>query len=285
MTAVLALASALIVGSADYLSSTAARRTRPEAVSVLANLASLAVIVAVVGLVDAPEVRGLDVVWGTVAGVCGAIGFVLFLTAMARGQMGIVAPLAAVTGAATTVATGVLRGERPDEPTWLGLVLALAAIGVISATPGGEPESDDRAVPAVTPPGAVGLALAAGVGFGAFFSALSMTESDAGLWPLVPGRLAAIVVLLGLNLWWHRGWYVHPGARRPAVAGGALEAIASVLLLLAVRRGPLAVAGVLGSLYPVSTVLLAWFILGERLRRVQWTGVALALLAIPLISG
>ena len=76
----------------------------------------------------------------------------------------------------------------------------------------------------------------------------------------------------------------NPGrsARKPAIWAGALEALASVLLILALRRGPLAVAGVLASLYPVSTVLLAAMLLRERLLRVQWVGVGLALIAVAL---
>ena len=55
-------------------------------------------------------------------------------------------------------------------------------------------------------------------------------------------------------------------------------------MLLALQRGPISSASVLLSLYPVTTVLLATFVLGERMSRPQLAGVALALISVILIS-
>ncbi len=291
MAALLALASSLLVGGADYMSGLAARRTRPEAVPVLANLASLAVILVGAPFVAAPNVRDLDLVWGAAGGTLSAIGFIFFLMAMARGQMGVVAPVTAVVGAAVTVVVGLVRGERPSTASWVGITLAVVAIVFISATTGDQTTADPTTSGTAhvnrhtsTPLVAIVLAIGAGLGFGAFFAALSMTEADAGLWPLVPARLLSTPLTLALNLWLHGGWTVHRTARPLALWGGAAEGAASVLLLEALRRGDLTVVGVLGSLYPVSTVFLAWILLRERLHPTQWIGVAAALSAIPLIT-
>ncbi len=285
VTALLALLSAVLVGGADFLASVAARRSHPEAVPVYGSVASLLTIAMVVAFVDAPSIRGLDLAWGAAAGGFGALGFVLFLHAMSRGQMSIVAPIAATVGAMATVLVGLGRGEDLDPGAWVGIVLAALAITLISSAGEGPagltgaPGSTSGVIPVVA------LAVGSGVGFGIFFSALAMTEGDAGLWPLIPARLVSLPTLVILNRLRGGSWRIERPARRLALWGGAIEGAASVVLLLAVRRGPLAVAGVLGSLYPVSTVFLAWLVVGERLTRLQWIGVTVALAAVPMISG
>jgi uncharacterized membrane protein len=275
MTAILALGSALVVGSSDFLVGIAARRTKPTLVPMLAHFVSLFVVVPVAIVVTSPSVRSLDLLWGIAAGLAGSVGFMFFSTAMASGQMSIVAPLTSVVGAATTFIVGVAREGRPNTLALVGIALALVAIAIITY----ESEHD---VDARTSPKTVGLALLAGLGFGFFFVFLSFTENDAGMWPLVPGRMASFCFLVAFNLLLHHTLRLDRPAVRPAVWAGQLETLSSVLLLLALRRGPLAVAGVLASLYPISTVMLAGVILKERLDRLQWIGVGLALIAVVL---
>jgi drug/metabolite transporter (DMT)-like permease len=70
----------------------------------------------------------------------------------------------------------------------------------------------------------------------------------------------------------------------PSLGAGALDAIANITMLAAIRIGPLAVASVLGSLYPIATILLARFVLKERLHWAQRAGVALALAAVLMAA-
>jgi drug/metabolite transporter (DMT)-like permease len=63
-----------------------------------------------------------------------------------------------------------------------------------------------------------------------------------------------------------------------------LEVAAVVPLLIALQRGPVAIASVVASLYPVTTVILAAFVLRERLSRLQYVGVVCALLSVALVS-
>lgn len=275
MTALLALSSAMVVGSSDFLVGLASRLTKPTLVPMLAHFVSIFLLLPLALIVTAPEVRSLDLAWGVAAGLAGATGFIFFSTAMARGQMSIVAPLTSVVGALTTFLVGILRGDRPSVAALVGIGLAVIAIGIISY-------ESEHEVEARTSPRTVGLALLAGLGFGLFFVSLSFTENDAGMWPLVPGRLASFTFLVIFNLLLHRSLKVDRPARPLAIWAGVLETLASVLLLLALRRGPLAVVGVLASLYPVSTVLLAGVVLRERLMRIQWIGVGLALIAVVL---
>jgi drug/metabolite transporter (DMT)-like permease len=82
------------------------------------------------------------------------------------------------------------------------------------------------------------------------------------------------------------GWRSRPSARDGAamIGIGLLDNLANVTFAFASQTGLLTLIAVLGSLYPVATVLLAWTVLRERLNRWQWTGVALAFAGVGLIA-
>jgi drug/metabolite transporter (DMT)-like permease len=200
------------------------------------------------------------------------LGLLLYMRGLAVGPMGVVAPLSAVVGAGLPLVAGVLDGERPGVVGWLALAVALVAIGLASAGSRGDAAAGAGLL----------YGLGAGVGFGLFFVALDLTPDGSGLWPLVAGR-AVSVTLLALV-------FLSPTRRGPLhglglmLLCGVLDTAANVLFLLATRTGSLSVSGVLVSLYPVVVVLLARFVLRERLSRLQLTGVGLALTASALLA-
>ena len=59
---------------------------------------------------------------------------------------------------------------------------------------------------------------------------------------------------------------------------------ANALYAVSTRTGLVSLVAVLGSLYPVATVLLARVVHGERMRRIQNVGVATALVGVVLIG-
>ncbi len=291
MTAAIALLSAFAVGASDFLGSQATRRSRAELVPFLTHVASLIVMFLGVWFLSAPNVTSGDLWWGGSGGISGGLGIYLLFRSMADGQISVVAPIAAVAGSLTTVAFGVLGGDRPNTVNTVGIVFAIVAGTVISSV--ASSKDHDEALPGAklgttTPLRAVGEATTAGVLFGWFFVSLSHTSSDAGLWPLVVARVVSVILLGALAYLTKPGvplvrrmWAPKPVIRL-AMGSGVLEMIASALLLIALRRGALSTVGVLASLYPVSTVLLAAVLLQERLAKVQWFAVILALVAVPL---
>jgi len=279
VTAVFALVGALVVGASDFGGGIAARRVSALRVAYWIQAASLALIGVAVWFVDAPDVRGVDIGAGVVAGVAGTFSFVALYAAFSRGQITLLAPVAAVVGAIIPIIVGLFRGESLSALHVVGILLALGAIVLV--TRGGE-ESDERH--GATPPVAFALVLLAGVGFSIFFLALAETHQDAGLWPLVVARVVSVPVVFGLALTASGGIGMPVSMRWIVILSGCGEAIANVFALWAYQRGPLAVAATLSAFYPVSTVLLAGLILDERLRRVQWIGVGVALMAVPLVA-
>jgi drug/metabolite transporter (DMT)-like permease len=163
----------------------------------------------------------------------------------------------------------------------VGLVIAFFAVAVVSLAP--SEQHPDTAV--VVDRNVILLSLASGLCFGIFYISFSRVSDQAGLWPITFQRLATAIVLGLLALFLTRGPIA--GIRRlfPYVLVIAvLEVAAVVPLLLALQRGPVAIASVLASLYPVTTVLLAGVVLRERLSRLQVAGVACALLSVALVS-
>ena len=131
---------------------------------------------------------------------------------------------------------------------------------------------------------ALGLSVLAGTMFALFFIVISFTDPGSGLWPLLGARLASVPFLVVLALVRGAGLAVPREALTPTIGAGVLDMVANVALLAALRSGPLAVASVLASLYPVATVLLARFVLGEHMSRTQRVGIALAMVAVVLAS-
>jgi len=275
VTILYALVSSLIYGCSDFVGGATSRVAPPVWVAALGQAVSIVFVVPIALIASSEQVTGTDIGWSLASGFAGAIGLGLFYTAMGRGLISLVVPLTAVIGASLPIAYGLARGERPGTIALTGIVLALAAIVIVSMLPGdGKPVSAEI----------VAASIAAGVLFGGFIIGLSRTSDDAGMWPAALSRLSCGVGLLALA---PLAVGKARGIRRalPAcLAIGACEAAGMVTFLLALQSGPVSVTSVLFSLYPVTTVLLAMGLLGERPSRLQLAGVALALGAVVLIS-
>jgi uncharacterized membrane protein len=271
MSVPFALSSAVAYGFGDFAGGLATRKTPVLRVTTVAQAAGLAVLLPAALLVPG-QVSGAALGFGAVAGVGGMLGLLLYMRGLAVGPMGVVAPLSAVVGAGLPLVAGVLDGERPGVVGWLALAVALVAIGLASAGSRGDAAAGAGLL----------YGLGAGVGFGLFFVALDLTPDGSGLWPLVAGRAVSVTLLVLV--------FLSPARRGPLhglglmLLCGVLDTAANVLFLLATRTGSLSVSGVLVSLYPVVVVLLARFVLRERLSGLQLTGVGLALTASALLA-
>jgi Predicted membrane protein len=272
---VLATACAIVYGSADFCGGLATKRSQVFAVVVLSQAAGLIFIVALLPLLPgSPSTAAL--LWGTLSGVAGGGGLIVFYRALARGTMSVVAPTTAAASAGVPVIFGLAAGERPQFLALVGIVVAMAAILLVSREPG---TGLSRAAL-----GPLIAALVAGVCFGGFFILLSHAPPDGGLWPLVGARLSSIVLIPLLAMATGQGLRPGRGTLRVIALAGVLDMVANVLYLLAVQRGLLSLVAVIVSLYPASTLLLARQVLGERLSVVQVIGVGLALGAVALIA-
>lgn len=278
MAVALALGSALLFGLSDFSGGFASRRSAVTAVILVSQLAGLAVLATGFLLVPAvfdPQSFG----WGAAAGIAGGTGLLFFYRALATGSMSVVAPLTAVASAIVPVLGGLALGERPPVLALLGVVVALAAVALVSAEGGRFP------TPRQFVRGRSTLrALLAGTMFGLFFLLLSRSAPASGLWPLAGARLATVTLVLVLAATFRRPVLPSRAVLPLALASGVGDMGANVLFLLATREGLLTLTSVLAALYPASTVVLARLVLKERIARVQGIGMATAAAAVVLIT-
>jgi drug/metabolite transporter (DMT)-like permease len=274
---VLALASAAVYGTADFLGGLASRRSALFGVVATSQLAGLVALLALLPWLGGP-VGPADLAWGAAAGFAGATGLVLLFRALSRGVMSVVAPVTGVTAAAVPVVVGLLEGDRIGTAAAVGIALALVAVVLVSA------EGGLSALRAARP-ASLGPALAAGIALGLCFVLLDRTSQDAGLTPLLAARLASVALVVVLAVAGKQSLRASRSGLPLVLLSGVGDMTANALFLLATQQdGQLAITGVLASLYPVSTVLLAQLVLRERLAPAQLTGLASAAVAVVLIT-
>jgi drug/metabolite transporter (DMT)-like permease len=283
MFAVLALASAVCYGAADFLGGLTAKRASTIPIVVVSQLAGLALLFIMLPVVPAASPSRTDYIWGAVAGLTGGAGVALLYRALAIGVMAVVAPTTAVCAVAIPVLAAVAFGERLGVVRSAGIAFAVIAIALVSQSNHPEPAVGEHRAGSASPASAFTLALLSGVVIGFFFLALARTSADAGLWPLVAARAVSVTLFAVLLLLTRTPPRLPSAIIGTVIAGGALDMIANLLYMIATRSGPLSVVVTLASLYPASTVLLARLVLHERLNPRQWVGVVCALIAVVAI--
>lgn len=279
MAVLLGVLVAASFGSGDFLGGRASRRAPTLTVLMVAQATAVIGAVAVCIFVGA-EVGVHDIVYGALAGSVNIVGLGLLYQGLSLGRMGVVAPITALVSSVLPVAWGVAHGERPSVVVVIGVLLAVTA-GVLIARESSEPQDGMPEASALL------WAVGAGTCLGASLILYLQTSSVSGLWPVLAARVSAFV-LVGIALIvvaQRRGAMVFPGGadRTLAFGAGFLDVTATTLLLLAVRRGLLVVVSPLAALAPAATVILARFVLGERLQPVQRIGLVVALAGLVLI--
>ncbi|QIJ61378.1 DMT family transporter [Streptomyces sp. JB150] len=283
MTALFALATSLLWGLADFGGGLLTRRTPALTVVVVSQSVAVVVLGALVVATGGWSEAGPRLWFAVGAGLVGPVAMLAFYKALALGPMGVVSPLGSL-GVAVPVGVGLVLGERPGLLQLAGIAVAVA--GVVLA---GGPQF--RGAPVQRQ--AVLLTLLAAFGFGAVMALIAEASTTVtGLFLALFVQRVTNVVAGGAALWVsvRRGSPALPAdgfpwRALPALAFvGLADVAANGTYALAARHGPVTVAAVLASLYPVVTALAARGFLGERLRAVQAAGAALALAGSLLLA-
>ena len=284
MAAILALFSAIVFGAGDFFGGSASRRNHVLVVVAVSHVVGLLLILAVAPWM-ADEVTLEDLAYGLGAGLFGVVGIGCLYHALGRGPMAFVAPVTAVSNAALPVLWGIGFGERLNVLHLTGVLLGLLAIALVSRS--AQATDGDGASPRPVTSGLLAECLVAGAGFGGFFICMDLTAEATTPWPLVSARVVSAGIALLLLARMRRSPIPRRGEGALAMmVAGLLDMTANLAFLLAVHRGMLSLVAVLSSLYPASTVLLARYVLGERMSRTQVVGLVVALLAVAgIVSG
>jgi uncharacterized membrane protein len=285
VSVLLGLLASVLYGTQDFVGGLVSRRNHVLTVVLWGQLVGVPISLAGVPLLTDGPPTTIALGLGAAAGVTGMFGAALLFRGLARGRMSVVAPVTALLAASIPVVIGLVVGERPSPLALIGLVVALAAIGLVSTAPEpGVVREPGRSLRERLVRAAVPEAVAAGAFFAGFFLLLDRVEDDAGLWPIAAARVAGLVVggilILSARL------TVRPAAGTTfgVVGSGVLSNVSDYVFLVATRVGLLPVVVVLTSLYPVTTVLLARTVLKERIGRSQLVGLALAATGVVLLT-
>ncbi len=273
LAAIFALTAAVSWGSGDFTSGLSTRRIGAFHTLLISFFFGMLMLTLIALAVSEPFPSTHDLVWGVIAGTMGTAGFICMLRGFAIGRMSIVAPVSAVVAAIIPVVIGAISEGMPRPIQLGGFALAFVSIWLLSS----HSESEPR-------PSGFGLALLAGLGFGAFFTSLDQIGETAIFWPLVASRFFALLILLVIALFTRRPLIPAKPPMGLLVLAGVLDVGGNFFFLHAIRTGRLDIAAVLVSLYPAVTVLLAALIIKEHLNRVQLIGVVLAVTAIAVIT-
>ena len=282
----LGLGSGLCWGAADFFGGVQSRHLPALTVAFWSQVAGALALAAALAIEGTPP-NATGFAWGLAAGVGGGCALTLFYRGLAEGTMSIVAPISAC-GAIVPVAAALLTGNQPGTLAALGVLIAITGIILVSRpTPADPGASASRGRSGRV----VAMALGAALGFGLFYvfvDAGTTGSRGAPLWVIAGARSSSLAILTTLALVGRRGprsalrW---PGRRiGPVALVGIGDTGANLLFAYAAIGGNLAVVGVLGSLYPVATVVLARWLLGERLSGGQNAGVLLALTGVGLLA-
>ncbi|MER6784639.1 DMT family transporter [Streptomyces sp. NPDC000658] len=283
MTALFALATSLLWGLADFGGGLLTRRAPALTVVVVSQSIAAVVLGGVVVATGGWSEAGPRLWFAVAAGLVGPVALLCFYKALALGPMGVVSPLAAL-GVAVPVCVGLVLGERPGPVQVAGIAVAVA--GVVLA---GGPQL--RGAPVQRR--AVLLTLVAALGFGTVFVLITEASTTVtGLFLALFAQRVTNVATGGVALYVavRRGAPVLPDggvplASLPAYGSvGLADVAANGTYAVAAQHGPVTVAAVLASLYPVVTALAARGFLRERLRAVQAAGAGLALLGTLLLA-
>jgi drug/metabolite transporter (DMT)-like permease len=279
VTALLALLSSGLWGTADFLGGTLTRRAHALAVVGFSQAFALALMVVVTwGLGSWGDPTGY-LPWAVAGGLVGMGSLVAFYAALSLGTMGVVAPVAAC-GVVVPVVIGLVQGERPAAAADVGILLAI--VGVVLAS---GPEL--RGAEEGTGRGgwrALALAAVAAVGFGLVLWLVAQGAKSSVAMTLLTQRASSVLVACVVLLAVRRAGGLRRGDAPALAVIGLFDVSANGSYALASQSGLLAVVAVLGSLYPVATILLARVFHGERLAPLQRYGVALALVGVALIG-
>jgi drug/metabolite transporter (DMT)-like permease len=279
LAVVLSLSAALCWGTAGFTGGLQSRQLPPLTVALWSQIAGATVLVVVL-LVRGQTPAPASVGWGVGAGLVGAIALLLFYQALATGPMSLVAPVSAC-GVVVPVLVALGMGEVPSTPAIAGIAAVIIGIILVSLHPGPTLHGAGHVQTALV------FALGAALGFGMFFVFLdrgSAGLSASPLWAVGGARFSLLATLLALSTV-RRPAVRWPGHRIGAVVAiGLADTTGNALFAYASTQGNLGVVAVLGSLYPVVTVLLGRIILAERLAPVQHAGVVLALAGVALLA-
>jgi len=277
MASLLALISSAMWGTADFFAGRLSKKHNPFAVLGFSQVYGLLVGILIVVISGSYEGKALGfdgyLIPGALAGLFGYIGLACLYEGLSTGRMGVVSPISSLS-TVIPLAYALITGDVLSAITLLGVVIAL--IGVFCAS--GPELSQGLPIKPLL------LALGAAAGFGLALTFIAIGSQSSALLTMVSMRATTFFVTISLAIKFKTTGNFDKKAMPLLFFIGAADFIANLLLGIACTKGLVSVAMVFGSLYPIATAVLAYKFLKERLHKVQYVGIALAVAGVSIIS-
>jgi drug/metabolite transporter (DMT)-like permease len=277
MASLLALLSSAMWGTADFFAGRLSKKHNPFAVLGFSQVYGLLVGILIVVISGSYQGKALGfdgyLIPGALAGLFGYIGLACLYEGLSTGRMGVVSPISSLS-TVIPLAYALITGDVLSAITLLGVVIAL--IGVFCAS--GPELSQGLPIKPLL------LALGAAAGFGLALTFIAIGSQSSALLTMVSMRATTFFVTISLAIKFKTTGNFDKKAMPLLFFIGAADFIANLLLGIACTKGLVSVAMVFGSLYPIATAVLAYKFLKERLHKVQYVGIALAVAGVSIIS-
>ncbi len=274
MALLLAVVSAVLLGTSDFFAARAARTTSSITVTRTAVAVSTLLSPLLLFVVDWSWI-GRDVVIALASGIGMTTGLLLLYRGYSVARMGVVAPMSSVLLAAVPVVVDLVRGDTPGPLSAAGMAIGVVALVLTGYTPGGSGSVRLGAVLGVT----------SGIAFGVAFALMGEVGEDSGLLPVVLQRLAGITMLAVVGVFGSAPFFAPDRVSwRPAIAAGAIAVVAIASLQLAFQRGASGPVSVAASQFATAAGVLSVLFNRERMRWWQGTGVAATALGVALMA-
>ena len=277
MASLLALLSSAMWGTADFFAGRLSKKHNPFAVLGFSQVFGLLVGILIVVISGSYQGKALGfdgyLIPGALAGLFGYIGLACLYEGLSTGRMGVVSPISSLS-TVIPLAYALITGDVLSAITLLGVVIAL--IGVFCAS--GPELSQGLPIKPLL------LALGAAAGFGLALTFIAIGSQSSALLTMVSMRATTFFVTISLAIKFKTTGNFDKKAMPLLFFIGAADFIANLLLGIACTKGLVSVAMVFGSLYPIATAVLAYKFLKERLHKVQYVGIALAVTGVSIIS-
>jgi drug/metabolite transporter (DMT)-like permease len=291
--AVCSVIAVFLWGAADFAGGFGSRRANAFVLTAFSHVCGFALMLVIALSQHGAFPDRASIVWALIAGAVGGFSLAVFYRALASGQMGLTAPIAALLGAAIPTMVDIAQEGAPSRWTIVGFGLAIFAIWLITRPepsggkelsdlssfgkePSGEKDSPGR-------PAGVGMAALAGVGFAGFYLCIHQA-SGSPAWIATISRIGSFSATAIAVLATRAPLALDRPRAALGMAAGFLDISASALFIFASQHGRLDEAVVITSLYPAITVLLARLVLKEQFSRWKFIGLLAALAAVPLIA-
>ncbi len=277
MATLLALLSSVLWGAADFFGGKLSKRYQAIAVTAVSQAFGLLTGITIVLVSTSWLAPSLS--WdnyflsGVLAGLFGFVGLIAFYTGLATGRMGVVSPIASLS-VLIPLTIAFINGEKPNSTQLIGMSIALC--GAVCAC---GPEV--RGGVAVKP---VLLAIVAAIGFGFAVNFIAKGSTSSAIMTMTTMRFTTFIIAIFLFAKYRTFGGFTKKDLPVLILLGAADFIANLLLGVATTKGLVSLAVVLGSLFPIVTALMAFKLLHERLHKVQYIGIALAIMGVAVIS-